>query len=213
MALRHLPFPLILLSFVPAFVTAAVVADEVPVRVYDSSALAGDTRRHALETARATLARAGVAVAWLACEDASSSPACTRGTGPGELVLRIVPAQRAGAAAGVAALRSGVSRLPLGDAFVDLATQSGVLATIYRDRVSALAGAAGIDAGTLLGYAIAHEIAHLLLGSNAHGDRGLMRPLWSRDEIRRGRAADWMLTEREASAIRARLEARRLGPR
>jgi hypothetical protein len=108
-------------------------------------------------------------------------------------------------ASGAAALSSPASLLPLGDAFVDLGTQSGVLATIYVDRVTALADASASSVATLLGYAIAHEIGHLLLGTNSHGLRGLMRPLWSRDEVRRGRASDWMFTEREAQAIRARL--------
>ena len=99
---------------------------------------------------------------------------------------------------------------PLGDAFIDVGTQSGVLATIYSDRVRDLADAAGGNAATLLGRAIAHEIGHLLQASNVHSTHGLMRPIWTREEVRRSRASDWMFTEREIAAIRRRLEAARI---
>jgi hypothetical protein len=78
------------------------------------------------------------------------------------------------------------------------------------DRVMFLARAAGGNAARLLGYAIAHEIGHLLLASNAHGAHGLMRPIWSSAEVRRGRTADWTFTEQEVAAIRTRLEAARI---
>src|SRR5688572_25603174 len=137
-----------------------------------------------------------------------TAPQCATTPRPGEIVLRVVPAgsPKEPASAASAALRSPVSHLPLGDAFVDLGTRSGVLATVYLDRVSVLAGPAGLDIATLLGHAIAHEIGHLLLGTNAHSTTGLMRAVWSREEVRRRRAADWTFTERDATAIRARLE-------
>jgi hypothetical protein len=144
-------------------------------------------------------------------EGPTRAAACGRRLEAGELVLRIVSAQRSGTPRGAASLRASASMLPLGDAFVDLGTQSGVLATVYVDRVAALGDAAGMNVARLLGYAIAHEIGHLLLGTSAHGTRGLMRPLWSSDELRRGRSGDWMFTETEVNAIRARRAAARAG--
>ena len=208
MALRHLHFVLFFWAFVPSAAGGAVVLDDVPVRVYEATDLAGAARQTALDTARVTLAQAGVTLAWIACSGRESA-VCGRARPPGELVLRIV---RAGGPKGVpsaAAVRAHASLLPLGDAFVDLGTQSGVLATVYLDRVSALAEAARVSLGRLLGYAIAHELGHLLIGTNAHGSHGLMRPIWSRDEIRRGRASDWLFTDGEKKAMRAGLAARR----
>jgi hypothetical protein len=204
MVLRHLCFVLLFRAFVPSLAGGAVVLDEVPVRIYDSTALPAAARQHALDTARGTLAGAGIVVTWLACEGRQPGPMCDRGLRSGELVLRIVTSPRAPTAAGAAALHSRTSRLPLGDAFVDLGAQGGVLATVYLDRVTTLAAAAGGNVATLLGHAIAHELGHLLLGTNAHGTHGLMRPAWSGDEIRRGRDVDWMFTEAEVKAIRAR---------
>lgn len=209
MAPRHPHLALLFCLLLPATGSAAVVIDSLPVRVYDFGGLDAPSRRQALHTAGAVLARAGIAVTWHACDNTQPPPVCARATRPGELVLRIVAAHGTGAGAASAALRAPASNLTLGDALVDRTTGSGVLATIYVDSVAALGKAAASDVATLLGYAIAHELGHLLLGTTAHGTRGLMRPVWSRDEIRRGHAADWMFTEREAKAIRARLDARR----
>ena len=53
--------------------------------------------------------------------------------------------------------------------------RTGVLATIFVDSVELIASLSEIDATLLLGRAIAHELGHLLLGTNAHSVRGLMR--------------------------------------
>ena len=73
----------------------------------------------------------------------------------------------------------------LGTALVDPATGTGVLATVYVDRVERLARGSNGDLGTLLGRAMAHEIGHLLMGRAAHAVRGLMRPRWTRAEVAR----------------------------
>jgi hypothetical protein len=79
-----------------------------------------------------------------------------------------------------------------------------VLATIYIDRVEWLAHEAGGDSRALLGRAIAHELGHLLLASTSHGPIGLMRALWSQDEVRRGLVRDWTFAPTDLQAIRSR---------
>jgi hypothetical protein len=93
----------------------------------------------------------------------------------------------------------------LGDALIDLQQQSGGLATVYVDQVVDVARRLHIDHGTLLGHTIAHEIGHLLLGSTAHGASGLMREIWSRKEMQKGREDEWALLPREAATIKGRL--------
>ena len=92
--------------------------------------------------------------------------------------------------------------LPLGYSLIDTATRSGALATIYVDRVAWLADAAGVDTRMLLGRAIAHELGHLLLGTNAHSETGLMRAVWSCDALRRNAALDWRFAPADTSAMR-----------
>jgi hypothetical protein len=116
--------------------------------------------------------------------------------GPLELSVRFVQ---------LAALPSARGELQLGYSLVDRAARAGKLATIYVDRVRWLARQAGVDTAMLVGFAIAHEIGHLLLGTNAHGSSGLMRAVWSRTELRRGDAADWSFAPSEAARMRSSL--------
>jgi hypothetical protein len=59
-----------------------------------------------------------------------------------------------------------------------------------------------MSVATLLGRAIAHEIGHLLLGSAEHPRLGLMRALWSHDELRGRKPAHWGFSAREAAQMR-----------
>ena len=215
MVLRHLLPALAILPwslFVPASgAFAATVPEVVPVRVYVSAGLESPAQAAAMKVASATLDAAGVAVAWRGCGGNTGASACATAPADGELILRIVgssPAIDSGQSH-AARLRAPAG-LPLGDAFVDVRSHSGVLATVYVDRVLLLARDAGVETALLLGRAIAHEIGHLLLASTRHGRYGLMRPIWSSEELRRGRPADWKFTREEVAAIRTRLEAARI---
>jgi hypothetical protein len=200
----------------PSLACGAVTAwTDVVVRVYDTSGVMAGTNQVALDLARKTLEAASIDVIWRMCSaeaafdsaqarKASALRVETRCDTPmarGELAIRIVrspvPVRYRGS-------------LPLGDAMLDTRTGSGVLATIYFDRVQWLARESGTDSRALLGRAIAHELGHLLLASTAHGPVGLMRALWSEEEVRRGRARDWLFAPGELATIRRRAEARRL---
>jgi hypothetical protein len=178
----------------------------VPVRVYEMTTVQPAELARALDVAERTLSRASVEIAWKSCAaregspdgptaEAASAAACLVPRTSGELSVRIVRS---------AAVTPSQRVLPLGDALVDAATGGGVLATVYLDRVEWLARAAGADRATLLGRAIAHELGHLLLGSTGHSTAGLMRALWSRDEIRRDHTNDWTFTTRDVAALQAR---------
>ena len=179
----------------PVSARGAVTAwTDVVVRVYDVNAVLTGTNAIALDHARTTLQAAAVNVVWRLC---TTSRACQRTLAPGELAIRIVrspgPRRYQGA-------------LPLGDAMIDTGRGDGVLATVYSDRVEWLAREARADGCTLLGRAIAHELGHLLMATASHGPVGLMRALWSRDEVRSERARDWSLAPRDVLAIRRRVE-------
>jgi hypothetical protein len=191
----------LLVSSTPSMANGAVTAwTDVTVRVYDANGVITGTTRPALDQARQTLSTASVEVIWRVCaNDAAATSPCHAPMAPGELAIRIV--------------RSSVPKgyrgtLPLGDAIIDTRTSAGVLATIYFDRVLWLATDSGIDVAALLGRAIAHELGHLLLASTRHGPVGLMRALWSQQEIRDGYSRDWTFAPGELRAIRTRALAR-----
>jgi hypothetical protein len=169
---------------------------DVVVRVYDASGVLTGTNRTALEFARKTMEPASIDIIWRLC---ATPQVCNAPMAPGELAIRIVRSPGP---------RRYPPLLPLGDALLDTASGSGVLATIYIDRVEWLAHEAGAQSHVLLGRAIAHELGHLLLATTTHGPVGLMRALWSQQEVRRGQPRDWSFAPAELAVIRHRAEAR-----
>ena len=200
--LRSLAALLVTLFVTENFVAAAVTAwTDVPVRVYDAAGLDARTRQDALDLARTALSTASVEITWHVCIVATAQSApCDVRLEPGELSIRIVraPVQRESAGA-----------VRLGDAFIDTYAGRGVLATVYLDRVLRLADQAGTEQQVLLGRAIAHELGHLLMATNTHGPIGLMRALWTQDEVRNNRPVDWRFAPRDATAIHLGAEANR----
>ena len=172
---------------------AEIPANPVTVRVYETARPDPSLKTAALNLARTTLAAAAVDVSWKPCAPGARAAACDRPPA-GELVLRIVRST----------VQYDRQSLPLGDAHVDTATGEAILATVYLDRVVRVAKAARMDTRTLLGYAIAHELGHLLLASSTHNTRGLMRPIWRDHELRSARSADWTFTNKELVTIKAR---------
>jgi hypothetical protein len=160
-----------------------MLALSLVVRIYDAYDVPSHHLAKAKTTVEGIMKGAGVAVIWPRCP-------CLSPVSPGELVVRItasVPASEPGS---------------LGFSFVDMSRKAGVLATVFADRVRALAAAADIDEAELLGRVIAHEISHLLLGTRDHGTHGLMRGAWKAGELTQQRPADWLLSRAEGRRIR-----------
>ena len=172
----------------------------VVVRSYHGALVDGTDWQGALAAAGELLAGADVDIEWLSCDAReAAAAACERPLATGELALRVVD---------LGTPPRYLGRLPLGYSLVDARRHVGTLATIYLDRVRWLAWAAGTDVLVLTARAIAHEIGHLLLGENDHSASGLMRAVWDRDELRRGRIPDWSFTRGDAAAMRDALSVR-----
>lgn len=157
----------------------------VTVRVYSSTKIAADAQRAALDVAQATFAAASVQILWKMCTRA----ACDTPLSAAERAVRMVE------------LPESAGDRHLGDALIDPQKRTGVLATVYVNRTLRLARELAIDHGKLLGRTVAHEIGHLLLATNTHAASGLMRELWSREELLRARGDDWILLPLDAAEI------------
>jgi hypothetical protein len=84
---------------------------------------------------------------------------------------------------------------PLGAAVIDVG-----YASLFATEVGKQAGQFGVTPATLMGYAMAHEIGHLLLGEK-HAASGLMRAVWSKEEYR-NMAQRWLgFSETERRAL------------
>jgi hypothetical protein len=181
---------LILTSLFASLLTGTAVARlPLVVRTYDVTGVAPRTLERAEASAAVTLAAAGIQPIWRPCH----ASLCTGRPKPHEIEIRIVKAT------------PGSERGVLGSAVVDVVEHTGTLATIYIDRVDALAARSGVDRGELLGRAVAHEIGHLVLGTSEHAPFGLMRAAWTAGEIQRRIPLDWMFSTEQGREMRRRL--------
>lgn len=62
---------------------------------------------------------------------------------------------------------------------------TGLQVTIYADRVAKVSQGTSPTFSRVLGYAMAHELGHVLLHSAAHDDIGIMKGFWSKRDWQR----------------------------
>jgi len=167
-----------------AMLAQSLLALSLIVRVYDAFGVPADHLDLARVTVDRILKDAGVTVAWRLCP-------CPKPLDAGELVVRIIAAS------------SSSEPASLGFSSVDLRRKAGTLATVFADRVHALAAGADIDDdGQLLGRVIAHELTHLLVGTREHERHGLMRGQWTTRDLAKQQPSDWILSGTQRTEIR-----------
>jgi hypothetical protein len=179
------------------------------VRVYDAATGAAPARALAIRTASAIVEAAGVAATWIDCTETEAPTACLAPRGARDLVVRIMPAASTPVRASAVQARHRVDEpaAPLGFAVIDPRTRAAEMATVFHDEVASVAARTGIDLGALLGRTIAHEVGHLLFRVPGHSPSGLMRAVWTDEEIAAGRDEDWLFA---ASDLRLMREPRRV---
>jgi hypothetical protein len=187
--------------FMSILLTAASVdgaptpAAPVAIRTYNYAAVGADDLAAARSEAAHIFMRAGISLAWKECRvpGTYAGAPCTEPLFVGrDMLLRLVDRTPV----------SGAPIVALGESMLDREQRGGVLMTIDLFPVRAVAGRASTSWPTLLGRAIAHEMGHLLLGSAEHPRLGLMRALWSHDELRGLKPAHWGFSTREAAQMR-----------
>jgi len=67
---------------------------------------------------------------------------------------------------------------------------------------------AEFDIPIILGCVIAHEIGHLLLGSNSHSGSGVMKRRWDRKQFRQAMTGILLFTPEQAKRIQAETQTR-----
>ena len=149
---------------------------QLRVSVFNSSPLLPSTIEGAEREASRVLRYTGVEVLWLNCpQDAqheASLGLCSEASFPTHLHLRILPASR-----GLKATTLGISFLAEGG--------KGCYADLFHEPMQKLQEETHVSAATILGHAMAHELGHLLLGTNSHSPIGLMRAHWDPEDLTR----------------------------
>ena len=114
----------------------------------------------------------------------------------------------------VVRLRTGKPPLTVGPASLDVMGRAfveehggGTMADAYLQAIQATSEQHGGDAGELLGFVMAHELGHLLLGAG-HTPDGVMQAAWSQKQMDALRQRWLRFTKEGAARIRLALEAR-----
>jgi hypothetical protein len=171
-------------------------AGTITVRVYNSAHVPAPKLVAARRTAEAMFRDTGLNVIFRPCGRQSSLDdpidPCSEPLQPSEFVVRVIDAP---------VFNPALHPEAFGVAYVVEETNRGWLATVFSDRIGRAASRVGLEADTLLGLVIAHEIGHLLLGVGYHGETGVMRAEWP-DHLLGGARGQWHFSRLEAAAMR-----------
>lgn len=167
----------------PASGTASHIAPnpaaKLTFRVYNYAHLDANSLARSEAVANAIFSRLGIPTLWLDCAVTNASAGkrvpCASEMGTTDLVLRILPHHMA-------------VRLPhradsLGFAQICTETEPACELSAFQQRIDDLA-TSGYRSDLILGYVIAHEVAHVLIGPG-HSEQGIMRGEWSPADLQR----------------------------
>ena len=82
---------------------------------------------------------------------------------------------------------------------------SGVRIVIFYDRVEPLLRGHHAPQATVLGYVLAHEIAHVLQGIVRHSEAGIMRARWTDNDLQQMGSRELRFTREDVQLIQQRL--------
>jgi hypothetical protein len=168
---------------------------QVTVSVHNDAHVPLEALVSAESTASRIFREAGLNVEWMNCvgvgNHGSASP-CTRAAYPTYLHIRIVARAR------------NLPGTTFGIAYLS-ADGSGCYSSVFLEPITHLHANSGQGVAPVLGHVMAHEIAHLLLGTNSHAAEGIMRAQWQRDELLSASRGELLFSPRESQVMRERV--------
>ena len=164
------------------------------VAVHNDAGVSELTVAEAESAAGKVFASAGLRLDWVNCgrpgESDVDARRCSAVSYPTHLQLRILVRPRH-----LAAATLGISYLG--------ADGTGCYSEIFAAQVEHL----GVDheaRSVILGHVMAHELAHLLLGTNSHATTGIMRAHWQAAELERAKRGVLLFSAGESERMRER---------
>jgi hypothetical protein len=173
---------------------------EITISVHDYADVRPELLAAAQAKARRIFRQAGVETVWLTCSpklEKTQPDSCSL-VDPTHLVLKILPH----AFSEQVRDRNDV----LGNALLD-EKGTGYYAYAFLDHIQILEQRLGF---ALLGDVLAHEIGHLLLGSNSHSVSGIMSAHWNGTELRNISEGSMCFLPSQSRVLRDRLGSRQI---
>ncbi|HYK90156.1 MAG TPA: hypothetical protein VE398_15380 [Acidobacteriota bacterium] len=174
--------------------TSSLEPVEITVRIYNYANIESYTLEPAQRRAAAILRQAGFEIRWLHCarraEERSQYPACISKPGANDVILKIMP-------------RIDMKEIGFGKNAFGLCAGQNI--SISVERLEEIAQDSDQTCGRILGLAVAHEIGHVLLGSNSHSSQGIMRPQWYIQDLQLESRYGAFFTEEQIRQMHQRL--------
>jgi Aspartyl protease len=172
------------------------MAPAITVAIYDDVRLSPQVLAEAQDEAMRVYQKAGVTISWIVCKssnmEAEADVRCQDSPTATRLNLRIVP-HASKASDGI-----------FGVAFLS-AEGTGAYTDVSYNSAEELDQEWHVGLARVLGHVMAHELGHLLLGSNAHSRQGIMCPRWHGDELHLASKGSLLFSEDQARFMRERL--------
>lgn len=169
---------------------------QLRVSVFNSSPISPSTIERAEDKAGRVLRDVGVEAIWLNCPQEISQEAsrgrCSEASFPSHMHLRIVRVSH------------GLKVSTVGISF-SAEDGRGCYADLFYEPIQHLEEEAHISQSVILGHAMAHELGHLLLGTNSHSPSGLMRAHWTREDLTNDSVGNLRFSKEQGLKIRSRL--------
>jgi len=177
---------------------------EITVRVYTFAQVSAGDLASAERAASELFEKTGVTLSWVTCPQtaprARENSYCQGPNAPKEIFLRVLPDFLEARYLPKSAMGYAVPITPPDRGYI-----AGI--ALERARKQLLYGRT-LTLGQLLGLGMAHEIGHLLLGTNSHSPSGLMCAHWGALELRLAARGQLNFSAAQAKAIRADVQAR-----
>jgi hypothetical protein len=173
----------------------------VAISVFNDSAISSEILKQAEKVSSQVFEESGIHVDWVNCSPADEAPsgkvACRQAI-PQHLQLRIVRRSLN--------LKDSI----LGISYL-LSDGTGCQADIFYEGIEKLRHETSVDPAIILGHVAAHEIGHLLLGSNSHSPWGIMRAHWNMEELARANKGLLFFTKSQSHRMSEKLCAAMVG--
>jgi hypothetical protein len=171
---------------------AAEPEPKIVVFVYDYVAVSPTVLAGAERESTRIYQQAGISLSWVNCSlsdhESRKFSACEQVKEPANLFVNLLDPAKA-----TEFRRQGT-----------LGTSFGRHAVVFYPLVKRTADEVGLSKSLVLGCALSHELGHLLLGENSHGE-GIMTEIFHRREFERAEKGELSFTPQEAELMRARI--------
>jgi hypothetical protein len=179
--------------------TAGVSALEVKVSVFNDAQIDDGRLTKAESVASELFAHAGIQIDWMNCgnptETDEERAGCSEAAFPKHLQVRVRRQS-------LNLKESTLGLSYLGEGGI------GCHADVFYAGIAPIAQEAHLSPEIILGLVFAHELGHLLLGTNSHSASGIMRATWQRQELSAAGKGALGFTEIQGRKMKARFEAK-----